>query len=77
MYTVEFEHDAAIITSLDERSEYEDVEVIIGDDQTVYIRQFDELTNEYNLIYMSYQQLLDLFASMQSPEGVFYLERKK
>ena len=41
MYTVEFEPDSAIITSLDERAEFQDIKVVIGDDNTVYITQDD------------------------------------
>ena len=41
MFTVEFEPDASIIRSLDETGKHEDVEVIIGDDAVVYIRQWD------------------------------------
>ena len=41
MYTVEFESDAAVITTLDQDDMHEDVEVILGDDGDVYIRQFE------------------------------------
>lgn len=71
MYTVEFEPDSAIITSLDERAEYSDVRVVIGDDDTVYITQDDEILGD-SVIAISYQQLLDLFAALRSPEGAFY-----
>ena len=72
MYTVEFEPDAAVITSLDETDAFEDVELIIADDNTVFIRQWNDGTGQHEILYMSYQQLLDLFAAMQSPEGAFY-----
>jgi hypothetical protein len=72
MYTVEFEKDASVITSLDETNKFEDVEMIIADDDTVYIRQFDEALDQYQMVYMSYQQLLDLSSALQSPEGAFY-----
>lgn len=76
MFTVEFEPDAAVITSLDEKDKFQDVELVIGDDNTVYIRQFEEALQENQIVYMSYQQLLDLFAAMSSPEGMFYLEKR-
>lgn len=72
MYTVEFEPDACVITSLDEADAFEDVEVIITDDNTVFMRQWHEDNNQHEILYMSYQQLLDLFAAMKSPEGAFY-----
>lgn len=71
MYTVEFEPDSAIITSLDERAEFSDVRVVIGEDDTVYITQDDEVLGD-SVIAISYQQLLDLFAALRSPEGAFY-----
>jgi hypothetical protein len=71
MYTVEFESDSAIITSLDERAEFQDIKVVIGDDNTVYITQDDEILGD-SIIVISYQQLLDLIAALKSPEGAFY-----
>ena len=71
MYTVEFEPDSAIITSLDERAEFQDIKVVIGDDNTVYITQDDEILGD-SIIVISYQQLLDLIAALKSPEGAFY-----
>lgn len=60
MFTVEFEKDASVITSLDEGDAFSDVEMIVGEDNTVYIRQFDEDLDQYQMLYMSYQQLRDL-----------------
>lgn len=71
MYTVEFEPDSAIITALDERAEFQDIKVVIGDDNTVYITQDDEILGD-SIIVISYQQLLDLIAALKSPEGSFY-----
>jgi|TARA_R100000544_G_C2179453_1_gene36163 hypothetical protein len=72
MYTVEFEKDASIVTSLDETDRFEDVEMVIGEDDTVYLRQFEPNLNEHQIIYISYQQLLDLVTSLNSTEGAFY-----
>jgi hypothetical protein len=77
MYTVEFEPDACVITSLDESDAFEDVEVIIADDNTVFMRQWNDANNQHEILYMSYQQLLDLFAAMKSPEGAFYARATK
>lgn len=76
MFTVEFEHDSIILTTLDETDSFEDVEVIMGDDMTVYMRQWNDGTEQHEMIYMSYQQLLDLFAAMSRTEGM-YMTRKK
>lgn len=71
MYTVEFEPDSAIITSLDETAEFSDIRLVIGDDNTVYITQDDEILGD-SVIAISYQQLLDLVVALKSPEGAFY-----
>ena len=76
MYTVEFESDASIVTTLDDNDAYSDVEMILADNGSIYIRQFDEDLEEYQMLYMSYQQWLDLMAAYQSPEGAYRLELK-
>lgn len=72
MYTVEFEPDAAVIISIDESAKCEDIEVIIAEDDVVFLRQFVEELNNHQLICISYQQLLDIMAAIKSPEGAFY-----
>lgn len=74
MYTVEFEPDAAIITVLCENDEQEDIEMIIGDDGAVFIRQYQEYKNEHDVITMTYEQLKDLVASLGSAEGFWRLK---
>jgi len=76
MYTVEFESNAAIITTLDQQDLYEDVEVILGDGGDVYIRQYEPDMDSYQLILMSAQQWLDLMAAYKSSEGSYYVEVK-
>lgn len=77
MYTVEFEPDASIITSLDESNTCEDVQMILGDDGTVFLRQYEESLDKNQLIMITYQQLLDLMAALKSPEGAFYARYTK
>jgi len=74
MYTVEFESDASIITTLDQNDEHEDVEVIFGDDGDVYIRQFEPEMEAYQMVILSAQQWLDIMAAYKSSEGAYYLE---
>jgi len=74
MYTVEFESDASVVVIMDEDDRYEDVEFIISDEGEVFIRQYEESLGTHELISMSYQQLMDLVASLQSTEGMFKLE---
>jgi hypothetical protein len=74
MFTVEFESDAAIITTLDEHDEFDDVQVVIGDDGTVYMRQFSEELEEHQLLYMSYQQFLDITVALNKTKGAYYVK---
>jgi len=74
MYTVEFGSACATITTLDEHDAYDDVEVIICEDDTVFIKQHIQDVEEVNVIYMSYGQLMDIMAAMNSPEGAYRLE---
>lgn len=71
MFTVEFESDASVIKTLDDTGEMADVEMIIADDNVVFIRQWDEDLQKYEMVVMKYQQLLDLFVSMHQTEGAF------
>lgn len=73
MFTVEFESDASVITTLDQQDKFNDVEVIIGGDGDIYMRQFDDHLEEYQVLYMSYQQLMDIMAAINSPEGAYYV----
>ena len=74
MYTVEFESDASVITSLDETERCEDIQMITADDGIVFLRQYEDAMGEHQLITITYQQLLDLFASLQSSEGAYYVK---
>lgn len=74
MYTVEFESDASVIISLDEKDKFDDVELVICDNNTVFIRQFEQEMNQYQLITISYQQLLDLFTALNSSEGLHQIK---
>jgi hypothetical protein len=76
MFTVEFESDASVITSLDETDRCEDVQMILTDESIVYLRQFEEGIEEHQLITITYQQLLDLYASLKSKEGAYYVKHK-
>ena len=69
MFTVEFEQDYTKIVTVDQSGAHEDVEMFLEEDGTVYIRQFAEEFNEYQLLIISHYQLVDLIASIDTPEG--------
>lgn len=77
MFTVEFESDASVVTSLDESGQMQDIELIIGDDDVVFMRQWDEDLGKYEMLVMTYQQLLDITASLQTTEGMHQIEIMK
>ena len=74
MFTVEFESDASIVTTLDQTNMHEDVEIIFGDDGVVYMRQFEHDMEQYQMLIMSAQQWMDLMAAYKSAEGSYYVE---
>ena len=74
MYTVEFSHDIITIVTLDQDDDFNDVEVTLTEDGTVFISQYDEQWDSTDMILLSYQQLLDIAASLHSTEGMFRLE---
>ena len=74
MLTIEMEHDCTILTSLDEQGSFEDVEVIISDDSVVYISQLTADTSKAQVLELSFQQLRDILAGMELPEGAYYIK---
>lgn len=71
MFTIETTFDDVVVTTLDNTGEYEDVEMIVTEDGTIIIRQFDEDLNQYEVIEMSMEQLTDLLASLNKSEGCY------
>ena len=70
MFTVEMDLDEIEITVLDESALYEDVKVFSYDD-VVYIRQFNDTKNKWDLIQMSPEMYVELMEAWKSPEGSF------
>ena len=71
MFTVEHMLEDTVITTLDQSGKFHDVEVIM-DAGSVFIRQWSEDMEVYDLIEMSNQQLKDIIAAMNSAEGAYY-----
>lgn len=73
MFTVEMDADlgkAILITSLDEENIYEDVSVLVYEDE-VYIQQYDDDYDTNNIIVMSVDQWSDLIDSLDLPSGAY------
>lgn len=71
MFTIEHDMDCTAVTTLDDGGYYEDVEVIL-DDTCVFIAQALPDSDRRQVIELSYQQLEDIVASMNLPEGSYY-----
>lgn len=76
MFTNEFEYDATVTTILDENDECDDVEITI-DDAGVFIRQYNEVTDKYDLIVMSHIQFQEFLLAMRTTEGAYRTNLKK
>lgn len=76
IFTNEFEFDETITTLLDETAEYEDVQIMITDDQ-VFIRQWDDDREKYEIICMSHKMFFELQEAMKHPAGMFKVELSK
>ena len=74
MFTIEHDFDATIITLIDEGVQTlalrEDV-IIEAFEDCVTLRQIDDLTEEEMTITLSLQQLADLTAALNLPEGSY------
>ena len=76
MYTVELEYDGSVITSMSDSDAHEDIEVLIDEKGEVFLRQFQEYKNEYEVICMSFQQLMDISTAVHSPEGMYKIQKR-
>ena len=72
MFTNEFEFDETIITVLDDSGRYEDVQVYL-DENEVYIRQWNERTQNYDLAVMTPMMFNEIIEAMKQPEGSYVI----
>ena len=76
MFTNEVDWDETITTVMDETGREEDVIVFIAD-TGVYIRQFNEKNNNYDLISMNHKMFSEMIQAMKHEEGFFRTEIKR
>jgi len=76
MFTIEHEFDATVITLVDEGRPHlkEDVTIFTFED-CVTLEQLDPRTDEVVTITLSLQQVKELAAALDLPEGVYSLGR--
>jgi|VirMetMinimDraft_7_1064189.scaffolds.fasta_scaffold04695_6 hypothetical protein len=77
MYTVEFNHSTTTIISMDDNAEFNDIEMTLADNGSVFLAQYDDEAGSSDMIMISHQQLMDVVASMDSTEGLFRLEIRR
>ena len=76
MFTTEIEHDEILITLLDDQDYYEDIQFVLFDD-IVYIRQWDEDFDRYNVIVMSPEMFDQFRKALDLPEGAYITKDMK
>jgi hypothetical protein len=69
-FTIEHVFKESIITVLDDGGQLEDVEVLLDED-SVFIRQFNNELDRYELIELTHQQLSELTTALGLPEGTY------
>lgn len=76
MFTVEMDYDESLITILDPTSVHEDLQIWIYD-EVVYLRQWDEHLDDYNMMAISPEMALALQKSFSLPHGAYMLTAKE
>ncbi|MCR9126612.1 MAG: hypothetical protein NXH82_10845 [Rhodobacteraceae bacterium] len=76
MFTIEHEFDSTVITLIDDGAAPLQEDVIInGFAECITVEQFSPRTDEVMRITLSLEQLRDLAAALDLPEGVYSLRQ--
>ena len=75
MFSIETEFDYTVITSLDERGNFEDVEVVL-DEEVVYLAQAMPKSDKRQVLELTYQQFIDIVLALDLPDGAYYAREK-
>lgn len=76
MFTIEHEFDATIVTLVDEGGTPLNEDVIVSAfDECVTLQQVDPLTDQMRTITLTMDQVRDLAAALDLPEGAYQLQR--
>jgi hypothetical protein len=76
MFTNEIEWDETVTTVMDDTGAEEDV-VLFIDDHGVFIRQYNEQLDKYDLVTMSHKMFNELIEAMKHKEGFFITNTKR
>lgn len=78
MFSIEHEFDSTVVTLVDDgRAPLQEDVVVNAFEECVTIEQYDPRTDRIQKITLSNEQLRDLGAALNLPEGVYSLQRSK
>lgn len=76
MFTNEIEWDETVTTVMDDTGTEEDV-VLFIDDHGVFIRQYNEQLDKYDLVTLSHKMFSEMLEAMKQKEGFFVTHAKR
>jgi hypothetical protein len=76
MFTNEIEWDETVTTVMDDTGTEEDV-VLFIDDHGVFIRQYNEQLDKYDLVTLSHKMFSEMLEAMKQKEGFFVTNAKR
>lgn len=76
MFTNEIEWDETVTTVMDDTGTEEDV-VLFIDDHGVFIRQYNEQLDKYDLVTLSHKMFSEMLEAMKHKEGFFVTNAKR
>jgi hypothetical protein len=76
MFSNEFDFDDITVTIMDETAEFEDVQILMTDDE-IFIRQWDDDRERYDIVCMNPKMFFEIQEAMKHPAGLFRVELTK
>ena len=76
MFTNEIEWDETVTTVMDYTGTEEDV-VLFIDDHGVFIRQYNEQLDKYDLVTLSHKMFSEMLEAMKQKEGFFVTNARR
>jgi hypothetical protein len=73
MFTNEQKFDESLTVVMDETAEYEDIHLIITDEE-VFLRQWDDDCDRYEIIVMTHKMFFELQEALKKPDGIYYVQ---
>lgn len=73
MFTNEQKFDESLTVVMDETAEYEDIHLIITDEE-VFLRQWDDDCDRYEIIAMTHKMFFELQEALKKPDGIYYVQ---